>query len=488
MNRWPIFFMLVCASHLLVAQSDNPSEPLSFTLQECIDYAIRHNINVRQSEWSVVGDQVALRQSKADLFPSINAGTSFSYNVGRTINPFTNEYVEQPISQQNLNLGANLVLFNGLRKLNTIKQNKANVAVSQLDLEATKNNITLNVINAYTQILFNQELLETRQFQRLTSQDQFNRTQRLVEAGSLPEADALEADAQVAQDEVGIIEAENNLALAKLQLKQLLQLPDSQPLNIVLPEIAVPDTVMLPDSPSAVYAQAVNTLPAIKSADLQITSAQYGLSIARADFYPSISLDAGLVSRYSSVAPDQIPKAGVENNEREVPTGNFIRDANGTLIPVLTVTNVPTAFTENTYLNQLDFNLNRYVGINLNIPIFNNWQARTGTARARINWEQAKLNALDQRNILRQNIEQAYLDAKSAAKSYAANQRQVTSLTQAFKNTEVRYQAGALDAVSYNQAKNNLDAAESNLVQAKYNYIFSLKVLDFYQGKSLEFR
>ena len=260
----------------------------------------------------------------------------------------------------------------------------------------------------------------------------------------MPEADALEADAQVAQDEVGIIEAENNLALAKLQLKQLLQLPDSQPLNIVLPEIAVPDTVMLPDSPSAVYAQAVNTLPAIKSADLQITSAQYGLSIARADFYPSISLDAGLVSRYSSVAPDQIPKAGVENNEREVPTGNFIRDATGTLIPVLTVTSVPTAFTENTYLNQLDFNLNRYVGINLNIPIFNNWQARTSTARARINWEQAKLNALDQRNILRQNIEQAYLDAKSAAKSYAANQRQVTSLTQAFKNTEVRYQAGAL--------------------------------------------
>ena len=173
MNRWPVFLMLVCASHLLVAQADDSSEPLSFTLQECIDYAIRHNINVRQSEWSVVGDQVALRQSKADLFPSLNANTSFSYNVGRTINPFTNEYVEQPISQQNLNLGANLVLFNGLRKLNTIKQNKANVAVSQLDLEATKNNITLNVINAYTQILFNQELLETRQFQRLTSQDQF---------------------------------------------------------------------------------------------------------------------------------------------------------------------------------------------------------------------------------------------------------------------------------------------------------------------------
>ena len=493
LKRRYFVLLLVLLSRLALAQTENESEGFRFTLPECIDYAVKNNLSVRQSQWGVVSGEIALQQSKLDLLPSLNANTNLSYSVGRTIDQFTNLYTEAPVRQQDMGLSARVSLFNGLKRLNTIKRNKNNVEVSSLDLEATKNNITLDVITAYTQILLNTELLETANIQLLTTQSQLKRTRRLVEAGSLPRADALQLDAQVAQGETAIVDAENNLALAKLQLKQILQVPADQELTVTTPEVAVPEVTDLPASAEAVYEIAVSTLPAIRSADLQINSAERDIAIARADYYPSISLVGALGSSYSSVAPSQIPEAGSENEQVVQPIGFFTLPANlgdvpaGTQIPVSTVQERPLAFTENTYLNQLDFNLRRFVQLSLDIPIFNNWQVRSNVANTKIGLENARLNALNQRNVVRQNIEQAYLDAKSAAKSYAATQRQVAALQEAFKNTEVRYQAGAIDAVDYNQAKNELNSAESDLVRTKYNYVFSLKVLDFYQNKPLDF-
>ena len=484
-------FLLISQSAL--AQTGDEPTDFQFTLSESIDYAIKNNLSVRQSQWNVLSSEVALRQAKLDLIPSLNANTSLSYSVGRTINQFTNDYTETPVRQQDMGVSAQVTLFNGLKKLNTIKRNRNNVAVSGLDLEATKDNITLDVITAYTQILLNTELLETAKFQLLTTQSQLERTRRLVEAGSLPQADVLQLDAQLAQGETAVVDAENNLALAQLQLKQLLQIPADQSLEVTTPEVEIPETQLLPASAEAVYAEAVATLPAIRSADLQLNSAEYDIAIAKADYYPSLSLLGALGSSYSSVAPSQIPKSGVDNKTVQRPIGFFILPSDlgggpgGTQIPVLTEIQEPLELTENTYLNQLDFNFRRYVSLSLNIPIFNNWQVRSNAAYAKIGLENARIDALNQRNVVRQNIEQAYLDAKSAAKSYTANQRQVASLQEAFKNTEVRYQAGAIDAVDYNQAKNQLNSAESDLVRTKYNYVFSLKVLDFYQNKPLDF-
>lgn len=488
---WLLCFLSL--SFRVFAQQDD--DAFRFSLQECIDYAIKNNITVRQTALNVVQDQVALRQSKADLLPSVDASTSYNYSVGRTINPFNNEVVDQPISQQNLSLNANWVLFNSFRKLNTIKRNKNNVEVSRYDLEATRNNITLNVIDAYTQILFNRELLQTNRLQLQTTELELARTQKLVQAGSLPPADVLQQQALQASNEVDIANAENNLALAELQLKQLLQITGDQALEIVVPEVEVPQESLLPASADAVYQQAVSTLPAIRSADLQIASARYNVSIAKADFYPSLSLFAGLNSNYSSLAPPTIPVPGTDN----VITSTLVQGTyaqapegipgvpQGTQFPLYAIQTQPKETTANTYLNQLDYNLRRFLGINLSIPIFNNWRTKSNVANAQINLDRAQFNALDQRNQLRQQIEQAFQDAKAAAKSYDANLRQVESLQQAFKNTEVRYQAGGIDALIFNQAKNNLNQAESNLVRAKYQYVFSLKLLDFYQNKPLDF-
>ncbi len=493
MVRYYCVFLALLMSVSVFAQSSDPPETLRFTLSECVDYAVKNNLSVRQSGWDVVQNEVALRQSKADLLPSVNANTGVSYSVGRTLNEFTYDFVEAPVQQQDLSITAQMTLFNGLRRINTIKRNRIGVGVSELNLEATKNDVTLDVIAAYTQILLNMELLETSQFQQRTVQSQLQRSQRLVEAGSLPQADALQFDAQLSQREVSVVDAENNLALAQLQLKQLLQIPAEQSLEVVTPEVEVPETALLPASAEVVYDEAVGNLPAIRSADQQISGAQYDIAIAQADYYPSLSLGGGLGSRYSSLAPPVIPRAGTETQVIERPIGFFRSPIDlggvpaGDPIPVITNSEVPAQTTENTYLNQLDFNLRRFVQLSLNIPIFNNLQVRSNVANAKIRLENARINALSQRNVVRQDIEQAYLNARSAAKSYTANQRQVASLQEAFKNTEARYQAGAIDAVDYNQAQNDLNEAESNLVRTKYNYVFGLKVLDFYQGKRLDF-
>ncbi|MEK6480111.1 TolC family protein [Catalinimonas sp. 4WD22] len=488
-----LLFVFFYATASLAQVTDN--DPLVLSLQESIDRAIRNNISVKQTELQVVGSQVALKQSKADLLPSINASTGISYSVGRTINQFTNEYVDQPVRQQNMGLNSQLTLFNGLQRLNTIKQNNLNLEGSQYDLEASKDMVTLDVIQAYTQILFNIELLETAEFQLLTTQQQLQRTEKLVNAGSLPIANQLQLEAQQANDELNIVNAENDLELAYLNLKQLLQIPESDSIEIVIPEFDDPVAAQIPFSAQMIYENAAQSWANLQSAELQVNSARYGLSIAQGGYYPTLSLSAGLFSQYSSIAPDQIPRAGTDNVTSVIPTGDFLQVPDnlipnvpgGTRIPVLTETQIPSEFTDNTYWNQLDFNLRRFISLDLNIPIFNNWRVRSNVANAQINLESARLEVLNQRNQLRQTIEQVYLDAKAASKSFEANNKRVTSLQEAFRNTETRYQVGAIDAVDFNLAKNDLNAAESDLIRAKYNYIFSLKVLDFYQGKPLDF-
>ncbi|MGD1895213.1 MAG: TolC family protein [Cyclobacteriaceae bacterium] len=476
------------------ALSQSSTDVRRLTLPECIDIAIANNISVRQSELSVRQNQVALEQSKADLLPSVIGNTNFSYNVGRTINQFTNEYVNQPVRQQNMSITADVVLFNSFRKLNTIKRNRRDLASSEYGLAAQKNDITLDVLQAYTQILLNQELLRNAEFTNRTTQSQLERTQRLVDAGSLPIANVLQLEAQQATDELTIINAENNLELALLNLKQILQIPESEPIEIANLDGEVPELVSLPESADDIYNQAVSTLPQINQATEDIAARRYDISIAKADFFPRITASAGIFSQYSSIAPDSIPRSGTDNVLRVLPTGDFLLVPDGlpglpvgSRVPVFTEIEFPSELTNNTYVNQLDFNYRRFAQISLNIPIFNNWRTRTNVANAQIGLENARLNELNQRNLLRQTIEQVFLDVRSNAKQYQAAERRVAQLLRAFEDTERRYQAQAVDIYAYNQAQNNLTAAEADVLQAKYNYLLSLKVMDFYQGKPLSF-
>lgn len=455
-----------------------------WTLQECVDYAIENNIQVKQSGLNTEVERVNLSQSKADLLPSLNAGVGYSYSVGRSVNPFTNIIVDQPVSSQDASLSTSFTVFSGFQKVNTIKRNKITLQAREYLYEDMQNDITLQVVTAYMEILLNNELLENAKLRLITTNLQLERTGKLVAAGSLPESNLLEIKAQAATDELDIINAQNSIEMGKLNLKQLLQLPASEPMNVVVPEIETPDEEVYHASLSEIYDTAVETQPDVKAADALVETSEYNVSIAQGSKYPSITAFAFLGTSYSSVADDFLPKEGTGFTEIETPIGYLQSDPTQA---VVTTQSIPTDFTENTYFNQLDFNLRRGVSLDLSIPIFNGWQAKSAVSRAKINREVAELDALNTRNVLRQNVEQAYLDLLAAQKRYAATKVQVAALQEAFRVNEQRFNLGALNSLDYNLAKTNLNVAESDLIQAKYQYVFQSKILDFYQGKSISF-
>lgn len=477
-----ILCAILLGSFTLRAQDGEVKE--QWTLQECVNYAVENNIQVRQSGLNAELEKVNLSQSKADLLPNLNGGVGYSYSVGRSVNPFTNIIVDQPVSSQDANISSSVTIFNGFQKMNTIKRNKVTLEARKYLYEDMQNDITLQVVTSYMEILLNNELFENAKLRLITTNLQLERTRKLVEAGSLPESNLLEIKAQAASDELDIINAQNSMEMAKLNLKQLLQLPASEQMNVVVPEVEAPDEEIYYESLSEIYNTAIATQPDIKAADALVESSEYNVSIAQGSRYPSITAFAFLGTSYSSVADDFLPKEGSGFTEIETPIGYLQSDPTQA---VVTTQSIPNEFTENTYFNQLDFNLRRGFSVDLNIPIFNGWQAKSAVSRAKINKEVAEYDALNTRNVLRQNVEQAYLDLLAAQKRYGATKVQVEALQEAFRVNEQRFNLGALNSLDYNLAKTNLNVAESDLIQAKYQYIFQSKILDFYQGKSISF-
>lgn len=465
-------------------KGQNKDQNKAWSLQECVEYAIRNNIQVKQSSLNTKVEEVNLSQSKANLLPNLNGNTSYSYNVGRSVNPFTNIIVDQPVSAHNASLSSSVTLFNGFQKVNTIKRNKLLLNASQYTYEDTQNEITLQVITAYMNILLNNELLENAELRLVTTDMQLERTSRLVAAGSLPESNLLEIQAQRANDELEIINAKNNIAIATLNLKQLMQLPAQEGMDVVVPEVETPDESDMLAPLSDIYNTALALQPDVKAAEAREESAEYDVSIAQGNRLPSITASGFLGTSYSSVADDMLPKEGSPFTQIEVPVGYLANDPTQT---VVTSQSIPSEYTENTYWNQLDFNLRRGVSIDMSIPIFNGWQTKSAVSRAKINREMATLDVVNTKNALRQNIEQAYLDVQAAQQRYAATKKQVEALQEAFRVNEQKFNLGVINALDYNLAKTNLNVAESDMIQSKYDFVFKTKILDFYQGKPLSF-
>lgn len=458
----------------------------AWTIQECVDYAIRNNIQVKQSQLDVARASAFQRQARADLLPTVNASTSYSYNVGRSVNTFNNQIEEVPINTHSMGISGSLLLFNSQQKWNTIRQSNIERLATEYDVETTKNNVMLSVVSAYTQILFNRELLENAELTLTTTNLQVERTKTLVDVGLLALTSLLDLEAQLASDELAVINAQNQLELARLNLQQTLQLPENQEVEIVVPELDDPEDIIPPQNASEIYHTALANQPEIKAADARVRFQDYGVKIAKANRYPSLSLNGGISTNYSSIAPDEIPLAGAETIEIIPIVGYLGNDQNQPVFDTR-AQNVPTEFTENTYYNQLNTNQRNFVSLNLNIPIFNGWQVRTNVSNQVIARENAKYLAIDARNRLRQTIEQAYLDVRAAAKSYEATRNQVEALEESFRSNEQRFELGAINAVDYNLVKNNLDGAKSDFIRAKYDFIFRSKILDFYLGNPISF-
>lgn len=462
-------------------ERDTVNDKKAWTLNECVEYALANNLQVKRSELSLELSSIDRSQARLAMLPSVNAFGSSGFNWGRGIDPVTNQFIS---SQRNgfTSLGASseVTLFNGFRLQNTIKQTARELEASEQDLAKSRNDVTLNVISLFVNVVFNKELVENARFQLSSSQQQLERTKKLVAAGSLPRSNELNLDAQVATNELNLINQENALNLSLLQLQQALQLPASDDFDVQVPDITAEDLV-LDQTREEIFQIAKGTMPEIKSAQLRIESSHYGVKASRGDLYPRLGVSGSVNTNYSSASATRfVPDGGFNTFE----TGYFVQ---GTNAPVYGLQ--PTGSFRDIYgfNDQVKDNIYKSVSLRLTIPIFNNFNARAGLQRAMIRNEQARINAREVENTLRQTVETSFNNALAASKSYGASLRQVEAREEAYRMAQQRYDAGAANYVEYQIAENDLFQARSDLSRGKYEFIFRKKVLDFYLGNPLEF-
>lgn len=428
-----------------------------------------------------------LEQSKWQRWPSLSFNASQGFNFGRTIDPFTNQFVQQRVNSNAYQLGSSVVLFSGFQIENTIKQNNLTLQASRKDLEATRNDIMLNVALSYLQILNNQELIEVARLQLEATKFQLERTQKLVTAGTLAEASLYDLNAQLANDELAVVNAENNLELSRLSLKQQMNLPSSEVVNVKPVPLADPYLKVYDASIQEIYETALDNLPQMQAATLRTLAAAKGVDVAKGLRLPTLSLSGGVNTAFSSAAPSERYVAdGTGSTIVNVPSTTRFIEVAGTRIPLIESTTIANGSIQHFgYFDQLNFNRNSAVSLNLRVPIFTNFQNKYRIAGARIQQMNTEYQSETVRLQIRQNVEQAYIDMTNAAKRYSATSNQVKALQEAFRVAESRFTAGALNSAEFNIAKANLDRARANLVQTKYDYIFRTKILDFYRARPL---
>lgn len=451
------------------------------TLQECVKVALDNNLTVKRGVYNVESYSISKFQAKGAFLPTVNGSASLSNNYGRNLNPVTYTYYQGVTSTINPSLFSQLTVFNGFKLQNQYKQSIRNSQAADLDLEKAKNDVIINVVTYYTSVILNRELFENAKFQLNSSQQQLERIKKQVEAGALPKSNELTQEATVATNETNLITQENNLNYSILQLKQSMQVPASTQIEVVIPDIPMEDLV-LDQTPEEIYKISAATLPQVKSAMLKVQSAEFALKAAKAGYYPRIVVNASATSNYNSAS----------DKARSAPDGGFKQQQIGVVSTTgdAVYTQVPTSSVyANSYgvSEQLSDNIYKNLGLSVSIPILNGFQTRTSVQQAIINQELANITVKETENTLRQSIETAYNNALAAAKTYTAALKQVSANEEAFRMTEQRHQIGAATYIEYQVASNDLFSAKSNLARAKYNFILTKKVLEFYQGKTIEY-
>jgi outer membrane protein len=459
---------------------DGSSAATKMTLQQAVDMALKNNISVKQTEVQVQNAELNLQQSKFNQLPNASGNVNEFFNFGRSLDPFTNSYVPRNINYNQLTVQGGVLLYNGYLLKNTISQNDILLKATQQDMQAMKDNVALQVVLAYLNILNAEDQMSIAKTQTEITKLQIERTDKLVRAGSLAQSNLLDLKAQLANEETTIVNFQSQLELAKLTLLQLLN--DKNISDVALDRISVPtpSSTGYDIAASKIYDIAESGQPLIKAADLRVKSAEKGMEIARAGFMPQVSINGNLGGNQSNAQKEFIVVG--ETNQF---LGNV--QLNGQTYP-LNVTQ--PKFAENGtvgYFKQLENTFNYGIGLNINIPIFSKFINKTRVLQANLQRTNALYESQKTRQTLRQNIETAYTNMSNAAKRYESILVQVTALEESFRASESRFNAGAIDFVAYSLQKTNLDKARANLVQAKYDYVFRTKILDFYQNKPLTF-
>ncbi len=439
------FFVFISGVVFMVGSFTANSQN-AWSLQKCIEYALQNNIQIKQQELNTNFYENQVNQAKSNRLPNLNAQVGNDYSFGRTLTP-SNVYVSVNSLSLNGGIGANMTLFDGMQLTNTIEKQQFEWQATIKDLQKAKDDIMLNIAGFYLQILFAEEIVAVDSAQLEVTKQQINRTQQLVEAGSLAKGALLEIQAQLAREELQMVNDKNSAQLAYLSLYQLLELPISESFKVekpILPEI---NAVFSGNNSIDVYNNAVQSRPEIQAAQLRVKSAEKDLEIAKGNYLPSLNFNANYFNQYSKYFDP------------------------------------PTEFGEpNDFGEQIKSNGRSSLGLTLGIPIFNRFMVKNGVSNATIQIENNKFQLQAASNMLRKDIEQAYTNALAAMNRYVSSEKAVESMKEAFRYVEEKFNVGMVNSVDYNLQKNQLTSAQSQLLQAKYEYIFRSKILDFYNG------
>ncbi len=428
---------------LILLGSSMASAQQRWTLQECITHALENNISVKQSENALLTNDQDILAAKGNFLPSFGISGSQRLNLGN-VEVFDGNFVDRTFHSTNLGVNVSQTIFNGFRNTNVYRQSLINKAANEEEFKRIRDNVALNVVNSYLNVLLNKENLNIARAQFNFSVDQLDRVKELVEAGTQPQANVFDAEATLANDEQSLTVAQNSYTLALLSLSQVLQVP-FEGFDVEIIKLDDPSEAVMYNDIKPILNYAFQNRSEIKVAEKNIESAEVGREISKSGFYPSLSFSYGLNTgaNFSNLSQD------------------------------------------NSFFQQINDNKGHSFNLSLNIPIFSRFQNKTNLAKSTIQIENRKL-ALEQAKIdLESNIQRAFTDAKAALKTYVSSQRSVAARQLSFDNAQERYNIGALNAIDLEQNRTQLVRAQSTLIRSKYDFIFKTKVLDFYLGKPL---
>ncbi|MDG1434608.1 MAG: TolC family protein [Saprospiraceae bacterium] len=471
------FFACIFVCNWIFAQE-------TWSLEKCVRYSLDNNISIKRAQLNVDDSRLVKSGNKMSRLPSLNGSVGASYRFGRTIDPVTNDFNNLSFGTNSLSLNTGVNIYNGNRINSQIKQAGFNIQAAMNDLAQVKSDINLSIASSYLNVLFAEEQLDAAIKRKELTESQLDQVEKLIRAGARPQNDKLEILATIARNEQAIIGQENAVETGLLNLKNLLQLDPStniileKPNSIVISAEDNPDILSL----NELYKTSLSNQAFVKADEYRVKSAELGKDIARSGLLPQISAFAGLSTNYSTNGRQ------VDGFQQGIYSREFIFPDNpSSVINVGEVVDFPILL-DAPYGKQLKENFGQNIGLSLNIPIYNNHQNIVNLDRAELNILNNQYTAEINKQNLKNDIQTALSNARTAKRTLAASNRTVEASLAAFQNSEKQFQLGTINTFEYATAKNNLDQAEVDLIIAKYDYIFKLKVLDFYQGKELELK
>lgn len=463
-------FILAFISTSIFAQTN-------WSLQKCIDYALKNNLSLKQNEINIEMSQVNYKQSKASILPSLNTGANNTWNNGQKIDPYTNKFASSTILSENFYAQAQVTLWSGMQQYNNVKKNQYALMANQETYEQQKNDLALNVASSFLQVVYNQELVKVAQQQVNISKQQLERTQKLADAGSAAMSSVYDIKAQLASDEYNQVNSENNFNLSLLALKQLLYLDSLPNFSIEKPlfELSVSDLAAY--QPADIYQTALKNQHKIKSAEYSLLSSEKNLSYSQGKNSPTLSFVGTLGTGFSGL-DKTIVSSSITGAELVGYTSNNA------------LVYTPTySYNQKTVAwgNQLNNNLNKSIAFTLNIPVFNGLSNMAGIKNAKLQVLNNKYGYDIARQQLYKTIVQAFTDAQGALNKYISAKMAFETSQVSFTYAQQKFNAGSLNSFDFNNSKNRVFKTETDMLNSKYDFIFKLKVLDYYQGKPLAF-